>query len=150
MLGYVYPDRIVFNRTRERRILELSSLKDYSVEIIKFYAGADEKFFLAAIEQGVKGLIVEGVGLGNVNEPFYRGIRKAREKGLEVVITSRCSYGRVVPKYGYPGGGLSLENLGVIFGGHLSSPKARLLLMMGLSKELAHEELQDLFVYFTI
>jgi L-asparaginase len=144
-LGYVYPDKIVYYRERLRRPLGIREYADYPVEIIKFYAGADERFLEFAISQGVKGIVIEALGLGNVNESFYKGIKKARENGIEVIITSRCYSGRVMPKYAYPGGGVSLQKLGAIFAGSISSPKARLLLKLALNSHISHEKMQDFF-----
>lgn len=144
-LGYVYPDRIVYYREPQRKPLLLSEYADFPVEAILFYAGADEKIIEFLIGQGVRGIVIEALGLGNVNEHFYRGIEKARESGIEIVITTHCYCGRVVPTYAYPGGGVSLQRLGAIFAGSLSSSKARLLLKLALSCQIPHEELQEFF-----
>jgi L-asparaginase len=40
--------------------------------------------------------------------------------------------GRVAPLYGYAGGGLQLREWGLIFGGELPGPKARIKLMLAL------------------
>lgn len=144
-IGYVYSDKIVYYRERQRKPLEIVEFEDYPVEIFKFYAGADEKYIDYAISQGVKGIVIEALGLGNVNENFYIGIKKARENGIEVVITSRCYCGRVIPKYAYKGGGVSTYQLGAVFAGSISSPKARLLLMLALNSKIKHEDMQDFF-----
>ena len=101
--------------------------------------------FEAAQAAGLSGLVVEGLAMGNVNKEYYEGIKKVREAGVTVVLTTRCPYGRVVPYYGYPGGGASLKKLGVVFGGSLSSAKARIFLMIALAAGYDKGELQDLF-----
>ena len=47
-----------------------------------------------------------------------------------IVITSRAYSGRVIPEYGYEGGGKSLQEIGAILGGDLKSHKARIKLMV--------------------
>jgi L-asparaginase len=47
-------------------------------------------------------------------------------------MTSRSLRGRVLDTYGYPGGGLELRELGVIFGDHLTGQQARIELMLAL------------------
>ncbi|MFZ5944194.1 MAG: asparaginase [Bacillota bacterium] len=148
LLGFVYSDKVVFYSDKTRKKLTVTGFADYPVDIIKFYAGADKKFFKAVIANKVKGIVVEGVGLGNVNGEFYQGIKEALSQGIEVVITSRSYMGRVIPQYGYPGGGLSLEKLGVIFGEGLPSPKARILLMLAFNQGLKREEIRELFKMF--
>jgi len=148
LLGFAYSDRIKFYREVTKKPVGFQGWQDFRdipVDIIKFYAGADGKFFEAAIAGKVQGIVVEGVGLGNVNRPFYEGIKAAREQGIEVVITSRSPLGCVQPQYGYLGGGYSLEKLGVIFAEDLSSPKARLLIMLALNMGKNTEEIKELF-----
>lgn len=144
--GFAYADGVKFYREKNKKMtLELNEFNNTLVEIIKFYAGADGKFFDAAIASKVKGIVVEGVGLGNVNLPFYEGIKAARAQDIEVVVASRSPLGRVQPKYDYLGGGNSLEKLGVIFAEDLSSPKARLLLMLALNMGKSTEKIREIF-----
>ncbi len=145
-VGFVYPDRVIIKGTRrERFCLRWPADALPAVDIIPFYSGADGKYFRTALKAGLSGLVVEGLAMGNVNKAYYEGIRKARAAGLTVVITTRCPYGRVIPFYGYPGGGASLQKLGVVFGGSLSSAKARIFLMIALAAGYDKGELQNLF-----
>ena len=52
------------------------------------------------------------------------GIKRAIDKGIKIVLTSRCPKGRVRDSYGYDGGGYHLKQLGVLFSGDLSSQKS--------------------------
>jgi L-asparaginase len=145
-VGFLYPDRVIIKGTRrERFCLRWPTDALPAVDIIPFYSGADGKYFRAALEAGLSGLVVEGLAMGNVNEAYYEGIEAAREAGVTVILTTRCPHGRVVPYYGYPGGGASLKKLGVVFGGSLSSAKARIFLMIALAAGYEKGELQGLF-----
>lgn len=142
--GFVYPDKIIFSSPANNEFtLEWPINPLPPVDIVPFYSGAEGHFLKTALDLGVAGLIVEGLGAGNVNEAFYHGIKEAREAGIQVVITSRCQYGSVFPYYGYLGGGKSLQQMGVIFGGRLSSAKARLFLMLTLANAMTNTEIQD-------
>jgi L-asparaginase len=68
---------------------------DSNVDIIPMFAGADGKYVNLAIESGVSGIVVQGLGLGNVNDHLYQAIKKAIEKGIIVVISTRVSHGHV-------------------------------------------------------
>ncbi len=145
-VGFVYPDKVIIKGTRSERFGLRWPLDELPpVDIIPFYSGADGKYFRTAVEAGISGLVVEGLAMGNVNQEYYEGIKKAREAGLTVVLTTRCAHGRVIPFYGYPGGGASLNKLGVIFGGSLSSAKARILLMLILAAGYEKGEFQNIF-----
>jgi L-asparaginase len=83
--------------------------------------------------------VIEATGCGNVPPAALPGIRAALAKRLPVVLVSRCAEGRVTPAYGYEGGGQQLQKMGLLFGGDLSGPKARIKLMvaLGVTSELA-------------
>ena len=68
-----------------------------AVEIVAMYGGADGSLVQAAVEHGAKGLVIEALGLGNVNQPMFAAIKEAIGKGIPVVITSRVPNGRVLP-----------------------------------------------------
>jgi L-asparaginase len=61
------------------------------------------------------------------------------------VITTRVWNGRVLPNYGFQGGGKTLQDAGAIFGDNLSPQKARILLMLALQTTRDAKELQALF-----
>jgi L-asparaginase len=84
------------------------------------------------LDRGVRGLVVEGTGAGNVNGALVGGVERAVAGGVPVVLTSRCWTGSVSPTYGGPGGGASLAALGCIGGGDLPTHKARLALSVAL------------------
>jgi len=69
------------------------------------------------------------LGWGNVNLPMFGAIKEAIAKGVPVVITSRVPNGRVLPNYGFEGGGRTLVDAGAVMGDDLSPQKARILLM---------------------
>lgn len=131
ILGQVQYNKVYFLRQRTRKILPINSFEYRSIAIIPFYSGADGRYLQAAVDFNEDGVIVEGVGLGNVNKDFFAKIKELRAAGKEVIITTRSPNGRVIPVYAYEGGGASLRDIGVMFSS-LSSCKARLMLMLAL------------------
>jgi L-asparaginase len=130
-LGEVDFDRIVYWRAPLRR--QHVPIKTDSmpyVEIVPMYGGADGYLVKAALDHGAKGVVIQGLGWGNVNKPMYAAIKDAIAKGVPVVITSRVPNGRVLPNYGWEGGGKTLVELGAVMGDDLSAQKARILLML--------------------
>ena len=63
------------------------------------------------INEGSRGLVIEGMGRGNVPPDVVLSIEKALKKNIPVVIVSRCYQGRVLDSYGYPGGGKDLRKI---------------------------------------
>lgn len=145
-LGNVDEDRIVFYRTPTRRQhIELLSAPLPYVEIVPTYGGVKDTLIRAAIASGAKGIVVQALGWGNVSIPISNAIKDAIKAGIPVVISTRVPNGRVLPHYGYEGGGKALRDAGAIMADNLSPQKARILLMLGLQTTHDRAELQKLF-----
>jgi len=112
------------------------------------YAGDDGRFIRYAVEHGAKGLVVAGVGAGNLNKVVFKAIKQALDMHIPVVVSSRVRYGGVYPLYGDEGGGSSLLKAGALLAGDLSPYKARLLLMIAIAQpDMNPEKLQSLFTW---
>ena len=145
-LGVVDYDRIVYSRAplRRQHVPIKSNIMPY-VEIIAMYGGADGHLVKAAVNHGAKGIVIQGLGWGNVNLPMFAAIKEAIAKGVPVVITSRVPNGRVLPNYGFEGGGKTLQQAGAVFGDNLAPHKARILLMLALQTTADPKQIQQLF-----
>ena len=119
----------------------------YEPKVALFKSGLDMNGDLIrfAADSGYKGIVIEGMGRGNIPPEMFRGLEYAREKGVKVVLVSRCLTGRVYDSYGYLGSGRDLKNIGCIFGGDLPGQKARIKLMLALGKTNDSEEIKDYF-----
>jgi L-asparaginase len=146
-LGEVDFDRVVYARAplRRQHVPIKSDTMPY-VEIVLMYGGADGTLIRAAIEHGAKGIVVQGLGWGNVNILMFTAIKDAIAKEIPVVITSRVPNGRVLPNYGFEGGGKTLADAGAVMGDDLPSQKARILLMLLLQNGVqGQKDLQAAF-----
>lgn len=99
------------------------------VELMKLAMGASPAFLDFAVAQGARAIVIEAFGRGNAPNGFSETIAPIVERGIPVVIASRCHEGRTRPIYGggSGSGGKDLADVGVIFSGDLSSLKARIL-----------------------
>lgn len=143
-LGFVDKGKVWFNRMpRKLEIIETDKIIS-NVDLIKVYAGMDEKFFRFSADNGVEGIVVEAMGVGNVPPKTFEGIKYALSKNIPIVLTSRCPAGETLDIYGYPGAGKWLKEAGVLFTDYLNGQKARIKLMLclGITKDL--EKLKDL------
>lgn len=145
-IGSADHDRVIFYRTPTRRQhIPLLQDKLPAVEVISMYAGADGAMINAAVAAGAKGIVVQALGWGNVNKPMFAAIKNAIAKGTSVVISTRVPNGRVLPVYGFEGGGKTLQQAGAIFADNLSPQKARILLMLALQTTNKAKDIQKLF-----
>jgi L-asparaginase len=106
------------------------------VDIIKCYTNADSKFLYAAIQSGSKGIILEGVGRGQVAPNMVPGIEEALAQGIHIVITTSAEEGRVHTTYDYLGSTYDLYRRGVILGKDYDSKKARMRLAVMLASDV--------------
>ncbi len=140
-LGAVDFDRIVYWRASLRRQhVPIKTDNMPYVEIVAMYGGADGYLIKAALDHGAKGLVIQALGWGNVNQPMFAGIKDAIARGVPVVITSRVPNGRVLPNYGFEGGGKTLVEAGAVMGDDLSAQKARILLMLLLQNGVSGQK----------
>jgi L-asparaginase len=144
-LGFVQNGRVIFNRLpRHLETIQTNKINS-NVDLLTVYAGMNEKFFKFSADSKVDGLIVEALGVGNVPPPAFEGIKYAVEKGIPVILTSRCPAGETDDIYSYPGAGKHLHNLGVIFSDYLNGQKARIKLMIVLGKTKNLSEIKKFF-----
>ncbi len=144
-LGFVQNGRVIYNRL-PRRLETIETEKiNSNVDLLTVYAGMNEKFFKFSADSNVDGLVVEALGVGNVPPPAFEGIKYAVQKGIPVVLTSRCPAGETDDIYSYPGAGKHLHNLGVIFSDYLNGQKARIKLMIVLGLTNKIDEIRKYF-----
>lgn len=144
-LGFIDRDKVFFNRApRKLEIFETEKINS-NVDLIKVYAGMNEKFFKYSVDSGAEGIVVEAMGVGNVPPEAFKGIEYATEKGIPVVLVSRCPAGETLDVYGYPGAGKWLKKAGVIFTDYLNGQKARIKLMLALGGSVDRNKLEKLF-----
>lgn len=144
-LGIVDNDEVIYYRNMpERQTIKTNNL-ERKVALIKAVPGLDSEIIYFYINSGYKGIVIEGLGRGNVPPQMIDGIKLAIQSSVPVVLVSRCNTGRVLYTYGYEGGGKHLRDLGVIFGGNLPGQKARikLMLILGMTSEI--DEVRELF-----
>ena len=144
-LGFAQNGRVVLNRLpRKLETLETDELVS-DVDMLTVYAGMNDKFFRYSADSGVEGIVVEALGVGNVPPPAFEGIKYAVEKGIPVVLVSRCPAGETLDIYGYPGAGKWLHKIGVIFADYLNGQKARIKLMLALGITRDKKKLRRIF-----
>lgn len=115
------------------------------VALLKVYAGMDADLLIMIGIHGYDGLVLEGLGQGNVPPAIVPAIRDLLNQNIPVVIVSRCYNGIAQPVYGYEGGGKMLEDLGVIYAHGLSGQKARIKLLLSL---IQFEKSKDISSHF--
>ena len=110
------------------------------VDIIMAYENMDGALIDAAVAAGAKGVVIAGVGNGNLTKPAVDTLAKHAKNGVICVRSSRVVTGHV-------GRNVELDDdkLGFIASMDLNPQKARVLLRLALLKPRGMNELQKLF-----
>ncbi len=148
-IGQVY-DAKVFYYTESLRTSDKDTPFDITgltklprVEIVYMYADASPTLINTLVNEKVDGIVVAGVGNGNFNKAYYDAIDNAVKKGVVVCRATRCTGGRVVLK-----DEVDDDKLGTIVSDDLNPQKARILLMLGLTKSKDKKQLQEYFFQY--
>jgi L-asparaginase len=110
------------------------------VVVVYSYVNLGGGIIDALVEHGVKGIVLAGVGDGNTTDAALAALERAAKKGVAVVRSSRTGSGLVDRNVE-----VNDDKLGLIAGMELSPQKARILLMLGLTKTNDVNKLQQLF-----
>lgn len=108
------------------------------VDIIYGYQNDGRHLFDAAIKAGAKGIIYAGSGNGSVSDEAKKGAITAVKKGAAVVRSTRTGSGVVTPN-------LDLEKENILASNSLNPQKARILLMLALTKTDDPKKIQSYF-----
>ncbi len=82
-------------RRRGEGEFEVMDRFEMKVALIKFHPGFDPKIIDWYVEDGYRGIVLEGTGLGHVNPRLYGSIERVVRDGLYVGMTSQCIWGRI-------------------------------------------------------
>jgi L-asparaginase len=145
-LGYVDADKVSFYRTSTKRhtsrsefdVAGLSALP--KVEILYSYLEAGTAPIKALGEAGVGGIVVAGTGAGGMSDPERAAIKALGPLDTRPVVvrSNRTGNGRVIARKDY-------DAEGMVPGDNLSPQKARVLLMLALTRTRDLTEIRRVF-----
>jgi len=144
-LGAVTKDGLIYFARPERRIhIDVDDMKE-NVQLITLVQGANDLLVRACIADEVDGMVIEGIGAGNVNIPYFKAICDALDEGIPVVVGHRMFGGMPFFNKGHEGSFRSMIERGAISAGYLSGIKARVLLMVALAHTQDQTRLREIF-----
>lgn len=110
------------------------------VDILYAHASMSPDLIDAAVANGAKGLVIAGVGDGNMTAPAIEAVKRAVAKGVAVVRASRVGAGIVRRNVE-----VNDDQLGTIASMELNPAKARVLLKLALMKTNDAKKIQAYF-----
>ncbi len=147
-LGYIVDGKVFFynNVTKAHTknapfdVSKLTSLP--KVDILYSYSNDGSGVAVKALfEHGTKGIVVAGSGAGSIHKNQKDVLKELLKKGLKVVVSSRVVAGCVAVSD-------SDEKLGFISAEDLNPQKARVLLILALTKTSDPKKIQEYFLKY--
>ena len=109
--GFTYL-RDDVSRRRQDKSVDIKAVFDDRVGIVYYYPAMKPDMIDSMIENGYRGIIIAGTGLGHVNKPLYPALKRAKDAGVAIYMTVQTLWG-YVQMYVYDTGRDMME-LGVI------------------------------------
>lgn len=100
------------------------------VDILPVYGGVHPATARAILESGPAGVVIDGLGRGQVPAEWVPLVREAIADGMVVAVCSSTLHGATAESYEYPGALHDLVKLGALNVSHLSARKARIRLSL--------------------
>ena len=91
----VVPIKHNYNHRRKDRNVTILPYFEEKVALIYYYPNMQPDMIYSLIDNGYKGIVIAGTGLGHVNKPLYPAIKKCKEKGIPVYMTVQTLWGYV-------------------------------------------------------
>jgi len=147
-----------YNKRKSKKTLNLKPNFNQKVALLKFYPSINPKIIDWHVENGYKGIVLEGTGLGHIGNYLFESIKKAIKHNIIIAMTSQCIWGRI--NMNVYNSGRDLLALGVIpledmlpetalvklmwiFGQTTNTEKAKKLLKTNIAGEYSKRTLPD-------
>ncbi|HHS13243.1 MAG TPA: Glu-tRNA(Gln) amidotransferase subunit GatD [bacterium] len=91
----VKPLKEDYNKRRHDRKANVFPFFEERVSLVYYYPNMHPDIIDALVDNGYKGIVIAGTGLGHVNKPVYPAIERAVRKGVAIYMTVQTLWGYV-------------------------------------------------------
>lgn len=91
----VKPIKEDYNHRRKDRKVKILPYFEEKVTIVYYYPNMQPDIIDSLVDNGYKGIIIAGTGLGHINKPLYPAIERAYKKGVHIYMTVQTLWGFV-------------------------------------------------------
>jgi len=92
---YIVPIKENYKKRRSDNKVDIFPFFEKKIGMLYFWPGMQPDALDAFIDNGYKGVIIVGTGLGHVNKALYPAIKRAKEKGVMLFMTLQTLWGYV-------------------------------------------------------
>jgi glutamyl-tRNA(Gln) amidotransferase subunit D len=133
----ITPLRQDYKRRRKDKNVRVNTAFEEKVSIVYYYPNMKPDIIDSLIDNGYRGIVIAGTGLGHVNKPLYPALKRAQDRGVAVYMTVQTLWG-YVQMYVYDTGRDMME-LGVVPAANMLPEVAyvKLAWILGQTSDLA-------------
>ncbi|HNX00345.1 MAG TPA: Glu-tRNA(Gln) amidotransferase subunit GatD [Candidatus Cloacimonadota bacterium] len=140
----ITPIKTDYNPRRKDKNVKVYPFFDERVAIVYYYPNMHPDIIDSLTDNGYKGIVIAGTGLGHINKPVYPAIKRAVEKGVHIYMTVQTLWG-FVHMFVYDTG-RDLMSMGIIPGENLLPEVAYIKLSWALGQTSDPEEVKKLML----
>ena len=140
----VIPIKRDYNKRRSDNKVKVLPFFEERVSIVYYYPNMHPDIIDALTDNGYKGIVIAGTGLGHVNKPVYPAIKRAVAKGVHIYMTVQTLWG-FVHMFVYDTG-RDLMSMGIVPGENLLPEVAYIKLGWALGQSTDPEKVRELML----
>jgi glutamyl-tRNA(Gln) amidotransferase subunit D len=89
----ISPLQTVYNKRRQDKNVKITPCFEEKVTLLYYYPNMMPDIIDALVDNGYKGIVIAGTGLGHVNKPLYPAVERAVKKGVQIYMTVQTLWG---------------------------------------------------------
>ncbi len=91
----IKPLRQDYKKRRDDKNVIINTVFEEKIGIVYYYPNMKPDIIDSMIDNGYRGIVIAGTGLGHVNKPLYPALKRAQEKKIAVYMTVQTLWGYV-------------------------------------------------------
>jgi glutamyl-tRNA(Gln) amidotransferase subunit D len=84
-----------YHRRRRDRMVKITPVFEERVAMVYYYPNMMPDIIESLVDNGYRGIVIAGTGLGHVNKPIYGAIERATAEGVAIYMTVQTLWGYV-------------------------------------------------------
>jgi len=140
----ITPLRSDYKKRRTDKQVTINTAFEEKVSIVYYYPNMHPDIIESLIDNGYRGIVIAGTGLGHVNKPLYKALERAQKEGVAVYMTVQTLWG-YVQMYVYETGRMLMQ-LGVIPAANMLPEVAYVKLCWALGQTDDLEKVKDIML----
>lgn len=140
----IAPLRQDYKRRRSDKNVFINTAFEEKVSIVYYYPNMKPDIIDSLVDNGYKGIVIAGTGLGHVNKPLYPSLKRAHEKGIAIYMTVQTLWG-YVQMYVYDTG-RDMMALGVVPAANMLPEVAYMKLCWALGQTTDLEKVKEIML----